>query len=88
MHKVQPSAYQKGIQPPKPSRLINASISLNFFCVRLKSHTVFKHAGDVAKGEASNWMVHGSSRVDRMYTWTIDRDQRHVRFKMDYNGRD
>ena len=54
----------------------------------LKSHTVFKRAGDVAKGEASDWMERGSSRVNRVYTRTTDRDQRHVWFKMDYNGRD
>ena len=54
----------------------------------LKSHTVFKHAGDVAKGYASDWMGHGLSRVDRVYKRTTDRDQRHVRFKIDYNGPD
>ena len=80
-HKVQSSVYRKGIQPSKPSRLINASISFNVI-------KVFKHAGDVAKGEASDWMERGSLRVDRVYTQTIDRDQRHVQFKIDYNGRD
>ena len=88
MHKVQPSVYRKGIQPSKLLRVINASISFNFFRVGLKSHTVFKHAGDVAKGEASDWMERGSSHVDWVYTRTTDCDQRHVRFKMDYNGRD
>ena len=75
MHKVHSSVYRKGIQPSKPSRLINASISFNFFRVGLKSHTIFKHAGDVAKGEALDWMERGSSRVDRVYTRTTDRDQ-------------
>ena len=35
VHKVQPSVYRKGFQPSKPSRLINASIAFNFFCVGL-----------------------------------------------------
>ena len=35
---IQPSVYRKGIQPSKPSRLINASIPFNFFRVGLKSH--------------------------------------------------
>ena len=72
----------------KPLPVINPLISFNFSRVGLKSHTVFKRAGDVAKGEASDWMERGSSRVDWVYTWTTDRDQKHVRFKMDYNGRD
>ena len=88
MHKVQPSVYRKGIQPSILSRLINASTPFNFFRVGLKSHIVFKHASDVAKGEASDWMEHGSSRVNRVYTRTTDRDQRQVRLKLDYKGRD
>ena len=61
--------------------------SFKFSPCGTKSQTVFKRAGDVAKGEASDWMERGSSRVNRVYTWTTDCDQRHVRFKMDYNSR-
>ena len=88
VHNVQPTIYRKGIQPTESAFVLNPIVSFNFLRVGLKSHTVFKLAGDVAKGEASDWMERGSLRVDRAYTQTTDRDQRHVQFKMDYNSRD
>ena len=85
---IQPSVNRRVFKPLNPSRVINPTGFTNLFRVGLKSHIVFKHAGDVAKGYASDWMGRGLSRVDRVYKRTTDRDQRHVRFKIDYNGPD
>ena len=42
VHNVQPSVYQKGIQPSESAFVLNPIVSFNFLRVGLKSHTVFK----------------------------------------------
>ena len=42
VHNVQPSVYQKGIQPSESAFLLNPIVSFKFLSVGLKSHTVFK----------------------------------------------
>ena len=66
--------------------LIYLICSFNFYRVGLSS-TRFLNAGHVAKGEASDRMERGSSRVDRVSSWSI-RSHHNTRFKERYNDRD
>ena len=64
--------------PLKPSRLINALVSFNFLRVGLKSHTVFKYAGDVDLRRASDRARRGRWRVHRVRSRSTGDDHAHV----------
>ena len=87
VHKVQPSVYRKGIQPSKPSRLINASISFNFFRVGLNSHTVFICRTHGAGGASDQRRLRNPC-VNRVDARTIHHDQSKCVKRRDYNGSD
>ena len=63
MHNVHPSIYRKGIEPLKPSLLLNPIISLNFSRVGLSPT---RGAGDVASRDASDRRRRGNPCVDHV----------------------